>query len=96
MSSFVSTVGDMLTLQRGFDITQKEQTRGLYPVVSSSGITSYHNEYKAKGPGVVIGRKGSLGTAFYIDTDFWPHDTSLWVKNFKGNNEYYIYCLLLS
>lgn len=90
------TIGDIITLQRGFDITKKEQITGNYPVVSSSGITSYHNRFKAKGPGVVIGRKGTLGTAFYINDDYWPHDTSLWVKDFKGNNEYYIYCLLRS
>lgn len=88
------TLGDMITLQRGFDITKSEQTRGIYPVVSSSGITSYHSEYKVKGPGVVIGRKGTLGTAFYIEQDFWPHDTSLWVKEFNGNDPYYVYCLL--
>ena len=88
------TLGDLITLQRGFDITRSEQTYGPYPVVSSSGITSYHHEYKTKGPGVVIGRKGTLGTAFYIDKDFWPHDTTLWVKDFKGNDPYYVYCLL--
>ena len=88
------TLGDMITLQRGFDITKSEQTCGIYPVVSSSGITSYHSEYKVKGPGVVIGRKGTLGTAFYIEQDFWPHDTSLWVKEFNGNDPYYVYCLL--
>jgi type I restriction enzyme S subunit len=87
-------IGEILTLQRGFDITKKTQTYGLYPVVSSSGITSYHNEFKVRGPGVVIGRKGTLGTAFYIQSDFWPHDTTLWVKDFKGNYPQYIYYFL--
>lgn len=89
-------IKDLLTLQRGFDITKKEQKDGIYPVVSSSGINSFHSEFMVKGPGVVIGRKGTLGTAFYIEGDFWPHDTTLWVKDFKGNNPYYIYCLLKS
>lgn len=89
-------IKDLLTLQRGFDITKKEQLEGPYPVVSSSGITSFHSEFMVKGPGVVIGRKGSLGTAFYIKSNFWPHDTTLWVKDFKGNDPYYIYCLLQS
>ena len=87
-------IGDYFTLQRGFDITKSEQTEGVFPVVSSSGINSYHNEFKVEGPGVVIGRKGTLGTAFYIPTNFWPHDTSLWVKNFKGNDPKYIYYFL--
>ena len=95
MSSFSKIkIGDILTLQRGFDITKKGQSEGVYPVVSSSGINSYHNEYKTKGPGVVIGRKGTLGTAFFIESDFWPHDTSLWVKDFKGNDPKFIYYFL--
>jgi type I restriction enzyme S subunit len=48
---------DLVFFQRGFDITQAQQTPGPYPVISSSGVTSYHNEFKANGPGVVIGRK---------------------------------------
>lgn len=47
-----------------------------------------------KGPGVVIGRKGTLGTAFFVPGDYWPHDTTLWVKDFKGNDEEFIYYLL--
>jgi type I restriction enzyme S subunit len=46
------------------------------------------------GPGVVIGRKGTLGTAFFVPTDYWPHDTTLWVKDFKGNNPRFIYYFL--
>ena len=73
-------------LQRGFDITRKQQRPGKIPVVSSGGIASCHNEAKVKGPGVMIGRKGSLGTVHYIPTDYWPHDTTLWVKDFKGHD----------
>lgn len=95
MSSFVKgKVGDLLTLQRGFDITKKQQAEGIFPVVSSSGITSYHNEFMVKGPGVVIGRKGTLGSAFYIQNDYWPHDTTLWVKDFKGSDPKFIYYFL--
>ncbi|MGO0307650.1 restriction endonuclease subunit S [Endozoicomonas acroporae] len=89
-------IGDLVTLQRGFDITKKEQTDGPYPVVSSSGVNSYHYKPMVKGPGVVIGRKGTLGTAFYIESDYWPHDTSLWVKDFKGNDPKFIYYFLKS
>jgi type I restriction enzyme S subunit len=77
-------------LQRGFDITKKDQRPGKYPVVSSGGISSYHDESKVKGPGVVIGRKGSLGTVHFIPTDYWPHDTTLWVKDFKGSDPRFV------
>jgi len=88
---FNTTIGDQLTLQRGFDITKKQQISGSVPVVSSGGIASYHNEFKAKGPGVVLGRKGTLGTVFFLESEYWPHDTSLWVKDFKGNNPRFVY-----
>lgn len=88
---FDTTIGDQLTLQRGFDITKKQQTPGNVPVVSSGGVSSYHNEAKVKGPGVVLGRKGTLGTVFFLERDYWPHDTSLWVKDFKGNNPRFVY-----
>ena len=81
-------------LQRGFDITKKDQRPGDFPVVSSGGISSCHDEAKVKGPGVVIGRKGSLGTVHYIASDYWPHDTTLWVKDFKGNNPRFVAYLL--
>jgi type I restriction enzyme S subunit len=82
----VGPLGNFISLQRGFDITQQEQRDGIVPVVSSSGITSYHDTAMVQGPGVVIGRKGKLGGAYYLETPFWPHDTSLWVKDFHGND----------
>ena len=89
-------LGDVLTLQRGFDITKKELKPGLVPVVSSSGIAYFHNEARVQPPGVVIGRKGSLGTVHVLRVPFWPHDTTLWVKDFKGNDPYFCSLLLRS
>ena len=85
---------DLVFFQRGFDITKAEQEPGQYPVISSSGITSYHTEFKAHGPGVVIGRKGTLGSVHYADGDYWPHDTTLWSKDLKGNNARFVYYYL--
>lgn len=79
-------LGDVLTFQRGFDITKDEQCEGIYPVYSSSGPKSTHSEFKVCGPGVIIGRKGTLGSVFYSEGHFWPHDTTLWVKDFHGND----------
>ena len=90
-----TTVGDQLTLQRGFDITKNQQGDGDVPVVSSGGIKSFHNTPMARAPGVVIGRKGTLGKCFFIERDYWPHDTTLWVKDFKGNEPRFVYYLLL-
>ncbi|HQS32551.1 MAG: hypothetical protein B7X59_04145 [Polaromonas sp. 39-63-203] len=93
--SFTETcIGDLLTFQRGFDITKAEQTEGTIPIVSSSGTSSYHNHWKVAGPGIVIGRKGTLGTTHFLASNFWPHDTTLWVKDFKGNDPKFLYYFL--
>lgn len=89
-------LGDVLNLQRGYDITRREQRSGDVPVVSSGGISSYHDEAISSGPGVVIGRKGTLGRTFFLSGPYWPHDTTLWVEDFKGNDERYVYYLLRS
>lgn len=86
-----STVGSQVTLQRGYDITKRQQKPGKVPVVSSGGIKSYHDNAMVKAPGVVIGRKGTLGRVFYLETDYWPHDTTLWVSDFKGNDPRFVY-----
>jgi type I restriction enzyme S subunit len=93
---FHTTIGEQLQLQRGFDITKDQQTEGTVPVVSSGGIKSYHDTSMVDGPGVVIGRKGTLGKSFFLETSFWPHDTTLWVKDFKGNEPKLVYHLLSS
>jgi len=85
------TVGEVVTFQRGFDITKAEQSDGPFPVISSSGPTSTHNVYKVPAPGVIIGRKGSLGGVYFSGTDFWPHDTTLWIKDFHGNDPKFVF-----
>ena len=77
-------LGDVLTLKRGHDLPSDSRHDGDVPVVSSSGITGYHSEAKASAPGVVTGRYGTLGEVFYLDQDYWPLNTALYVVDFKG------------
>lgn len=79
-------LGDVLTLQRGFDLPARDRVDGPYPIVSSSGVTGYHAVARADPPGVVIGRYGSLGSVHWVTEPYWPHNTALWVKDFKGND----------
>jgi type I restriction enzyme, S subunit len=79
-------LGDVLTLKRGHDLPSDSRHEGDVPVVSSSGITGYHNEAKAKAPGVVTGRYGTLGEVFYLEQDYWPLNTALYVVDFKATN----------
>ena len=85
-----------LTLQRGVDITKDEQREGPVPVVSSGGVASYHDTALVGGPGVVVGRKGSVGTVHWVEQDYWPHDTTLYVRWFGANLPRFIYYKLLA
>lgn len=83
-------------LQRGCDLTDNEVMPGRFPVVKSNGVTIRHNQFFVHPPGVVTGRSGTIGKAFYIEEKFWAHNTTLYVKDFKGNVPKYIYYLILS
>lgn len=85
---------DYAVLQRGKDLTDKEVVKGKYPVVKSNGVQIHHNQYFVEPPGVVTGRSGTIGKVFYIEEKFWSHNTSLYVKDFKGNNPKFIYFLI--
>lgn len=87
-------LNEFITLQRGFDLPSQNRQRGSIPVVASTNTVDFHNEAKVKAPGVVIGRSGSIGGGQYIQEDFWPLNTTLWVKDFKGHEPRYIYYLL--
>jgi len=87
-------LGNVVTLKRGYDLPRQVRTEGTVPIVSSSGISGYHDEARVKGPGVVTGRYGTLGEVFYIRQDFWPLNTSLYVQDFKGNNPRFVSYLL--
>lgn len=83
-------LGDVVTLKRGYDLPDAKRVPGEVPIVSSSGVTGYHNVKKVLGPGVVTGRYGTLGQVYYIEQDYWPLNTSLYVCDFKGNDPAFI------
>ena len=87
-------LSEFITLQRGFDLPASQRVLGEVPVVASTGIVAWHNLAKVKAPGVVIGRSGSIGGGQFVEQDFWPLNTTLYVKDFKGNNPRYAYYAL--
>jgi len=89
-------LGDVITLKRGYDLPERQRIPGVVPVVSSAGISGYHNVAKVKAPGVVTGRYGTLGEVFYLSEDYWPHNTALYVQDFKDNNPRFISYFLAS
>ena len=89
-----TNINEILTFHRGYDLTENEMKAGRYPVVGSTTVIGYHNEFKIKGPGIVTGRSGSLGKYQFIWDNFWPHNTSLYISDYKNHNIFFVYSLL--
>jgi type I restriction enzyme S subunit len=96
MSSEWSTgkLGEFVELKRGYDLPQAKRQHGEVPLVSSSGVSDRHSVAMVKGPGVVTGRYGTIGQVFYVEDDFWPLNTTLYVRDFKGNDRKFIHYFL--
>ncbi|MCS0029544.1 restriction endonuclease subunit S [Vibrio alginolyticus] len=87
-------LGDLIELKRGYDLPKSKRCHGNIPIVSSAGISDFHADSKVQAPGVVTGRYGTIGEVFYVEENFWPLNTTLYVKDFKGNCPEFVYYLL--
>jgi type I restriction enzyme S subunit len=85
---------DVLVLQRGFDLPKSARVEGTVPIFAATGVTGFHNEAKVKAPCVVTGRSGTIGDVIYVQEDFWPLNTTLWVKEFPKAEPLYAYFVL--
>ena len=80
--------------QRGHDLPEANREEGPIPVVSSGGTTGSHNESRAKGPGIVTGRYGTIGMFYFVEGDFWPLNTTLYCVMMWGNHPRFLWYLL--
>ena len=79
-------------LQRGYDLPKSEFQAGSIPVVGATSIIGFHNISNVEGPGVTVVRSGSsVGKPLFIETDFWAHNVVLFVKDFHGHNQKFVY-----
>ena len=89
------TLGEVVRFQRGYDLPEQAREPGTVPVIGSAGQNGWHNEARAKGPGVSIGRSGaSIGKVTYTPVDYWPHNACLYVTDFFGNDPRFVYYFL--
>ncbi|WP_111682814.1 restriction endonuclease subunit S [Winogradskyella tangerina] len=85
---------DFVWFQRGYDLPKSKFNKGDVPVYGATSILGYHNVAKVQPPGIITGRSGTLGKFQFAKSEYWPHNTSLWVRDFKGNDEKFAYYLL--
>ena len=88
------TLGDLITLQRGHDLPKSQMQEGLYPVVGSNGIIGFHNEYTTDNPSITVGRSGNVGKPFIYYGKTWSHNTTLYIKDYKGNDPVFVFYFL--
>jgi type I restriction enzyme S subunit len=76
----VVRLGDIISLEYGKGLTEKQRENGGFPVFGSNGIIGYHSQYLIKAPGIIVGRKGTIGAITWSEENFWPIDTTYYVK----------------
>lgn len=73
-------LGDIAILEYGAPLPESARHKtGIVAVAGSNGVVGFHNEALVRGPGIVVGRKGSAGTVTWFESDFWPIDTTFYV-----------------
>ena len=88
-------IGDEIELCYGKGLPEAKRIKGSISVYGSNGIVGFHNESLVDGPGIIIGRKGSVGEIKFSEKDFWTIDTTYYVKLLKkGDIKFWYYFLL--
>lgn len=87
-------LGTVLELAYGKALKEIDREWGEYPVFGSSGVVGNHNKYFVTGPGIIVGRKGNVGSVHWSDKNFYPIDTVFYVKS--AISPYYLFFLLRS
>jgi type I restriction enzyme S subunit len=88
-------LGEVLELVYGKALKSENRIEGKYPVIGSSGVVGFHNEFCVEGAGIVIGRKGTIGEVIWIDENFFPIDTTFFVKDLLGVEDLFFHFYLL-
>ena len=80
----VVRLGEVLKLEYGVSLPERDRLHGHVPVVGSAGPVGFHHQATNSGPGIVIGRKGSIGTVTWVSDDFVPIDTTYFAVPIDG------------
>lgn len=90
----VAALKRAVLFQRGHDLPSDNREEGDVPIVSSAGISGTHSEARAKGPGIVTGRYGTIGQFHLIKVDYWPLNTTLYSIDLRGNDPAFLRYML--
>jgi type I restriction enzyme S subunit len=85
---------EVAPLKYGKALKQDDRISGPFPVYGSSGVIGFHNKALVQGPGIIVGRKGNVGSVYWSVSDFYPIDTVYFVE--AENSNLYLYNALLN
>ncbi|HAS6021872.1 TPA: restriction endonuclease subunit S [Vibrio vulnificus] len=91
-----TTVGEFCPFIYGKGLPKTKRQAGEYPVYGSNGCVDFHNDFYINGPGIIIGRKGSVGAVHLSTQPFWPIDTAFYVTKGTLGELRFTYYLLKS
>jgi len=86
------TLGEQITLNYGKALKADDRVEGTFPVYGSSGVVGTHDKQLTSGPGIIVGRKGNVGSVYWCAKDFYPIDTVYFIKP-EQSNLYLFYAL---
>lgn len=89
-----SKLGDFVVFNYGKGLPERERVPGPYPVYGSAGQVGTHNKYIAEGPGIIVGRKGSVGEIYYTKNNYCPIDTVYYITKDEKYDLSFLYYLL--
>jgi len=89
----MSNLGSMLTLEYGEALPAEARSGDGFPVFGSNGEVGRHRKFLIPEPGIIVGRKGSVGKVTWSDEPFWPIDTTYWVRC-ASEDRHWIYWVL--
>ncbi|MGH7800438.1 MAG: restriction endonuclease subunit S [Thermodesulfobacteriota bacterium] len=90
-------LGEICEFKYGKGLPKRERSEGYFPVYGSGGIVDYHRDYYVTGQGIVIGRKGTIGSVFFENRNFYPIDTVFYIEEKKDTYDIrFLYFMLLT
>lgn len=79
-ATHAESVGDLIELKYGKALPAADRIDGEFPVYGSGGVTGTNDMPLVEGPGVVVGRKGTVGAVYWSGKSFFPIDTTFYVE----------------
>jgi type I restriction enzyme S subunit len=76
----IKEIGELASLEYGAGLTENKRSGIGYPVYGSNGIVGFHDTFLIQGPGIIVGRKGSVGSVHWSSNSFWPIDTAYYMN----------------